>query len=86
MRSLGASKVPPTFGFDDIQSCIEMHRVPDCYTKIVGDLRIPAQDAMCASHRFFRGFGVTEVLSQSGRKIECLKLVNLASVEISTDG
>ena len=29
---------------------------------------------MCASHPFFRGFGVTEVLSQSGRKIEFFNL------------
>ena len=32
----------------------------------VAVLRIPAEDAMCASHPFFRGFGVIQVLSQGG--------------------
>ena len=72
-----SSKVPPPFGFDEIQSSIgrtpKCTASPMCYTKVVGDLRIPAQDAMCASHPFFRPFGVTEVLSQFGRGIEFLK-------------
>ena len=65
VRSLGASKVPPTFGFDDFQSCIEMHRVPNVLYDIVGDLRIPAEDAMCVRHIVFLGVLASEKFSPS---------------------
>ena len=74
-RTLGARRVPPSFG--EISVLTNPGRTPKCtaspmcYTKVVGNLRIPAQDAMCASHPFFCPFGgVRQVPSQFGRGIE----------------